>query len=84
MDKKKPITSRANTLFQMHKDGKRLSASQRCLAKCADCTNQFADGREDCGVISCPIHPIMPYRIKNKAVGHGKSSVSADKPVSHE
>jgi hypothetical protein len=35
------------------------------LAKCYECTAGYADGKMDCGVESCPLHPLMPYREKD-------------------
>lgn len=63
------MKSRANTCLEQYNLGKKLSAFQSCLAKCAECMCHFADGREDCRIPRCPIYPRMPYRIKNKAVG---------------
>ena len=57
-----------NTCFELYKSGKRLSFKQACLAKCADCTNSFADGRMDCLIPTCPIYPIMPYKDNKNAV----------------
>jgi hypothetical protein len=51
-----------NACFDLYKSGKKLSFKQACLAKCADCTNSFSDGREDCQIPTCPIYPFMPYR----------------------
>jgi hypothetical protein len=42
--------------------GEELHLSQMILAKCADCTCYYVDGREDCGMEDCPLHPRMPYR----------------------
>lgn len=30
--------------------------------KCAECNNNFADGRADCQIPSCALYAIMPYR----------------------
>jgi hypothetical protein len=32
---------------------------------CAYCTQGYADGQRDCGVILCPIYKMMPYRKKS-------------------
>jgi len=42
--------------------GNRLTASQSIKAKCYDCMGYYSDGDEDCGVITCPLYPFMPYR----------------------
>ncbi|NPU86382.1 MAG: hypothetical protein HPY65_18035 [Syntrophaceae bacterium] len=45
-----------------HLDGDRLTAREAILAKCYDCCGRFVDGKEDCRVTRCPLHPFMPYR----------------------
>ncbi|HOI74785.1 MAG TPA: hypothetical protein PLO63_11650 [Syntrophales bacterium] len=44
-----------------HLDGNRLTAREAILAKCYDCCGHFVDGKEDCRVTRCPLHPFMPY-----------------------
>jgi hypothetical protein len=46
--------------------GDRLTQRQAILAKCADCTNWYGDGKDDCLIPDCPIYPFMPYRDKEK------------------
>jgi len=33
--------------------------------KCRDCMGNYADGRVDCQVSTCALHPFMPYRVKS-------------------
>ena len=47
-----------------HLDGKKLTLRQAVAAKCYDCGGYYQDGKIDCDLISCPLHPFMPYRIK--------------------
>ena len=42
-------------------DGTKLTLKQMVLAKCADCTNGYLDGKIDCKVDKCPLYPSMPY-----------------------
>jgi len=42
--------------------GARPSMPEAIKAKCFDCTAQFFDGRRDCEINGCPLHPRMPYR----------------------
>ena len=35
---------------------------QAALAKCYDCTCGYADGKIDCRLKMCPLHPWMPFR----------------------
>lgn len=45
--------------------GKRLTPLQRCRAACYRCMGFYADGRMDCGIETCPLHVVMPYRGKS-------------------
>ena len=45
-----------------HLDGKKLTLRQAVAAQCYSCTGYYADGKEDCGLLSCPLYPFMPYR----------------------
>jgi hypothetical protein len=48
--------------FHEHQAGKKLSISQAVKANCAACMGFYADGRRDCDMMDCPLHPWMPYR----------------------
>ena len=41
--------------------GKKITPRQSILAKCAECTCDYKDGREDCWMVKCPLYPFMPY-----------------------
>ena len=56
--------SRGETLLKHYLRGETLGLLESVLAKCADCTNGFDDGRKDCGFPRCPLHPWQPYRPK--------------------
>ena len=45
-----------------HLDGKPLTPKQTILAKCYDCTGGYHDGRIDCQVESCALHPFMLFQ----------------------
>ena len=45
-----------------HIAGKRLTFKGAILAKCYECSGQFRDGKVDCRIVACPLHPFMPYR----------------------
>jgi len=47
--------------MRTHYAGKHLTARQRAMAKCCDCSCYYADGREDCQVFWCILYPLMPY-----------------------
>ena len=45
-----------------HENGERLPRGQAIKAKCYDCCAGYTDGRRDCMMPDCPLHPYMPYR----------------------
>jgi hypothetical protein len=55
-----------------YRAGKRLTPGQAIKAKCAECCGDYRDpeSKADCGVESCPLHPMMAYvvRAQRKAV----------------
>jgi hypothetical protein len=48
-------------LLTAYRTGIVLTRRQAIIAKCADCMNNYVDGRNDCGVRTCPLYPWMPY-----------------------
>jgi len=58
------MTARGKKELISHLKGNRLSASQAIKAKCYECCGGFDDGKVDCELISCPLHPYMPYNPK--------------------
>ena len=44
-------------------NGDRLTQRQAIIAKCADCTNYYADGKNDCLIPDCPLYPYQPYQL---------------------
>jgi len=44
-----------------HLEGGKLTIRQAVLARCYDCTGFFADGKVDCKMPICPLHPFMVY-----------------------
>jgi hypothetical protein len=69
--KKHGIVSAGQGPLLKHLNGKRLTQSQAIKAKCYDCMGYFADGRADCCMPDCPLHPFMVYnpsRVASKAI----------------
>jgi hypothetical protein len=56
------LTGIGSAALKRHCEGKRLTRAQAIHSKCAECCCDYADGRFDCGVARCPLHPWMPYR----------------------
>jgi len=59
-------TARGQKELIKHLSGERLTLKQAVNAHCYDCTGFFADGKVDCGLKHCPLHPFMFYN-KNRA-----------------
>lgn len=54
-------TARGQKELIRHLQGEQLSLKQAVYAHCYDCTGFFADGKVDCGMKHCPLHPVMAY-----------------------
>jgi hypothetical protein len=63
-----------------HRAGQRLTQRQAILAKCADCMGGYTDGRQDCGIPDCPLHPFQPYRDRGRGNGAGCERSVAQTP----
>jgi len=48
-----------------HLSGERITLKQAVNAHCYDCTGFYADGKVDCRLSHCPLHPFMVYN-KNR------------------
>jgi len=44
-----------------HLSGERLALKQAVNAHCYDCSGFYADGKVDCGLQHCSLHPFMAY-----------------------
>lgn len=44
-----------------HFKDQRLSLRQSVYAHCYGCMGYYADGKVDCAMPHCPLHPFMPY-----------------------
>ena len=60
-----------------HQRGKKLSYRNAVLAKCYECMNGYADGKEDCRISGCPLYAYMPYRVA-LTVPAGKKLLTID------
>jgi hypothetical protein len=61
-----------------HLNGNRLTTRQMVLAKCYECSGYLADGREDCEMPDCPLHPLMPYKKGDKYSSSKRSPLSEE------
>lgn len=44
-----------------HMEGQITSRVEAMKAKCYECMNGYIDGKVDCGISDCPLHPWMPF-----------------------
>lgn len=47
--------------LRKYRDGGRLTRAQAIAAMCSWCLCDYTDGRQDCEMPHCPLHPWMPY-----------------------
>jgi len=45
-------------------NGTTITRNQAIVAKCYDCMGWFADGRQDCMIVTCPIYPYRAVKTK--------------------
>ena len=69
------MSGKGTAMRLKHLHGKKLTRSQAIFAKCSDCMNDYVDGRNDCGITTCPLYPWMPYRSRTIQEGAEKSGV---------
>jgi hypothetical protein len=67
------MTGAGSRDLQRHRAGESLTPSEAIRAKCADCMNNYADGRIDCEIEECPLWPFMPYNPSRRHFRQGKS-----------
>jgi len=59
-------TARGQKELLKHLSGGKLTFKQAIYARCYDCCGFYSDGKQDCNISRCPLHPFMAYN-KNKA-----------------
>lgn len=58
--------SKGLSCLRAHAAGQRLTPRNRIIGHCCDCMGYYLDGRTDCGVKTCILYPLMPYRADRK------------------
>lgn len=56
-------TARGKNELLKHLSGQRLTLKQAVNARCYDCMGMFADGKVDCQMPHCSLHPFMAYNL---------------------
>ena len=54
-------TARGQKELIKHFEGHSLTLRQAVYARCYDCCGFFSDGKVDCVMPHCPLHPFMAY-----------------------
>lgn len=54
-------TARGQKEILKHLSGQRLTLKQAVHARCYDCAGFYADGKVDCNMPHCSLHPFMAY-----------------------
>lgn len=67
------ISARGRKECIKHLKGGKLTRKEAVLAKCYDCCCGYEDGKEDCKVKGCPLHPYMPFN-RDRGKGRGEDS----------
>lgn len=65
-----PASSGKTNLLKYMK-GDVLTQRQVILAKCCECMGYYIDGRECCGIQTCPLYPFMPYKNRKGVESNG-------------
>lgn len=69
-----PVTKGGN-LLKKYMSGEVLSNALAIKAKCCQCSGLYVDGRSDCGILTCPLYPHMPYGKMRKRYQRPEKSV---------
>ncbi|MBP7232488.1 MAG: hypothetical protein KBA28_11225 [Syntrophaceae bacterium] len=69
-------TARGQRELLKHLSGERLTLKQAVHAHCYECMGFFADGKIDCGMKHCPLHPFMAYN-QNREKGTKRTMSNA-------
>jgi len=69
------MTGAGSTDLKRHLAGEDLTPLEAIKAKCADCTGNYADGRECCELKECPLFPFHPYNPSKRRSRTGKARV---------
>ena len=70
-------TARGKNELLKHLSGQRLTSRQAIYAHCFDCMGMFADGKVDCNMPHCPLHPFMAYN-QNREKRTAKKTMPKD------
>jgi hypothetical protein len=58
------IKARGGKELRKYLEGGKLTPKAIVVAKCYECSGGYADGKVDCLIPDCPLHPLHPYKEK--------------------
>ncbi len=70
-------TARGKKELIKHLDSGRLTLKQAVNAHCYSCLGYYADGKQDCRMSKCPLHPFMAYNENRAKKTTSKTSSTA-------
>ena len=70
-------TAKGKKEILKHLSGQRLTLKQAVYAKCYDCAGFYADGKVDCNMPHCSLHPFMAYN-QNRVKRTTKKTMPGD------
>jgi len=70
-------TARGQKELIKHLSGERLTLKQAVNAHCYDCMGFFSDGKHDCNMPHCSLHPFMAYN-QNRVKRTIKKTMTGD------
>jgi hypothetical protein len=70
-------TAKGKKEILKHLSGQRLTLKQAVYAKCYDCAGFYADGKQDCKMPHCSLHPFMAYN-QNRIKRTTKKTMQGD------
>jgi len=70
-------TARGKNELLKHLSEQRLTFKQAIYARCYDCMGFYSDGKHDCNMPHCSLHPFMAYN-KNRVKRIIKNTMPSD------
>ena len=66
-DIEQSVVSKGRLELLRHMAGERLTQREMILAKCFECNCGYLDGKRTCSMPTCPLYPLMPYKLLGEA-----------------
>jgi hypothetical protein len=73
------VTGIGSSDLTKYRAGIPLSAAKSARAKCADCQDNYINGKNDCEKSHCPLYPFMPYGSEPKVKSEAKVKAAKER-----